>query len=90
MIYPIKDYQKKYHPTKSLRTVQRMAASELMPSNHTFVKAHDWFVEVDEYLPACVEFHAKKTTEIDSRILATVISVKYKIDKNKLFKMVGL
>ena len=67
-----------------------MANSGLMPSNHTFVKAHDWFIEVDEYSTAILEFHDKKHKVDDAATFVLVLSIKYGIDKVKLLKLVGL
>jgi hypothetical protein len=89
MIYTLKQYQLKFHPTKSLRTVQRMVKSGLMPSNHIFIKAHDWCVYID-IVPACLEYHAKKSPEIPDRMLVGVLALKYKIDKDNLFKILGI
>ena len=48
MIYTLKQYTEKFHPTKAVWTVRRMIKSGLMPENHNVVKAHDYFIEVKE------------------------------------------
>lgn len=89
-IYNLKQYAEKYHPTKSIRTVQRMCSSGLIPNNHALTKAHDYFIVVNDYYTACIEFHMKREEGGDDIMLAIVLSLKYGLDKHVLFNYLGI
>ena len=89
-VYTVKEYQLKFHPEKCLRTVQMMVKRGLMQKNHVPYKAHDYFILVNNYYPACIEFHEKRDDAGDDVLLATVLSLKYEIEKHILFNYLGL
>jgi hypothetical protein len=88
--YNISQYKDKFHPTKSGRTVRRMVSSGLIPSYHLgFKNGRDWIVINLGYFEAYKEFQNKKHLTTDLELLATVLSVKYKIDKAIFFVYIG-
>jgi len=89
-VFTVKEYKEKFHKEKSLRTVQRMVKSGLTQKNHVVYKSHDYFIIIDNYYPACIEFHMKREEGGDDVVLATVICVKYGLEKHVLFNYLGI
>ena len=50
MILSVSEYQKKYHPAYSNRTVRRRLSNGMLPMGHIPVKlpSGDWVVEIQE------------------------------------------
>ena len=72
MIYTTENYQKTFHPNKSVRTVRRMIKSKLLPSNHILIEcSKDYLVNVmstsekaEFYLEKLLLFNRRKSRTI--------------------------
>ena len=97
MIYTVSEYRDKFHPSKSIRTVQRMLQSGLMPSNHHIKKGHDTMIFVgseheykaSEYFESATEYHRLKQSERDYQT-ATRLAIESGLSVTKFYKMLGL
>lgn len=98
MIYRLKQYQEKFYPEKSVRTVSRMVKSGLMQENHRRVNdnGYDILIEVVTfqelsalYLDAAIEFNSVDRS-IRNHERAAKIAIKYDISMKQLCKIVGL
>ena len=97
MLYTVSEYRLKFHPAKSLRTVQRMLQSGLVPSTHHIKQGHDFMIFVGseheykaaEYFEAATEYHRLKQSERD-RQTATRLAIESGLSVTKFYKMLGL
>ena len=90
MIYSLKDYQKKFHPNRSLRTIQRMANKGLLPENHSLIKVSYFvLVEIDHgcnyepYIRAVKDYCQKKKMPVDLK-LSTECGISNNVSSLKL------
>ena len=82
MIYTAIQYQKVFHPTKSLRTVQRMLTPKFMPSNHRLiddcgVKLINVMSTTDKaelYLEKAIEFQKRKSKNIHDAVAFCIMN----------------
>lgn len=97
MIYTLSEYRSKFHANKSLRTVQRMVKSGLLPANHHVKKGHDSMIYVGseheykayEYFEAATEYHRLKQSAKDYEV-ATKLAIESDLSVTKFYKMLGL
>ena len=97
MIYTVKEYKEKYHPDKSIDTVQRLIRAGHTPSNHYVKKGHDYMIFVGsehefkaaEYFDACTEFHRLKKGRNHMELVAE-LSIHYDLSITKMCKLLGL
>lgn len=95
MIYTATNYQKTFHPTKSIRTVQRMIKSGLMPSNHfLIVDCGVMLVNVmtipeksEYYLEKAIEFQKRKSKTIQDAVAFCILN---SLDLQLFVKIVGV
>jgi hypothetical protein len=95
MLYNSTNYAKVFHPNKSLRTVQRMIKSGLIPSGHIKVEGVGRNVLVDttctefakEYQSLISKFKRCKSNSVES---AAAFCVENDLDMHLFCKHVGL
>ena len=95
MIYTTENYQKTFHPNKSIRTVRRMIKSKLLPSNHILVEcSKDYLVNVmttteksELYLEKSIEFNKRKSRNIHDAVAFCILN---DLDVQLFVKIVGV
>lgn len=95
MIYTTENYQKTFHPNKSVRTVRRMIKSKLLPSNHILIEcSKDYLVNVmttteksELYLEKAIEFNKRKSRNIHDAVAFCILN---DLDVQLFVKIVGV
>lgn len=95
MVYTTENYQKTFHPNKSVRTVRRMIKSKLLPSNHILIEcSKDYLVNVmttteksELYLEKAIEFNKRKSRNIHDAVAFCILN---DLDVQLFIKIVGV
>ena len=92
MIYQLKKYKEVFHPEKSERTVRRMIASNLIPSNHikiskSIINVMSTTEKSELYLEKAIEFNKQKNKKIHDAVAFCIIN---NLDVQLFVKIVGV
>lgn len=81
MIYTTANYQKTFHEHKSIRTVQRMIKSGLLPSTHKVIDCGVLLVNVmstnekaELYLEKAIEFQRRRSKTIHDAVAFCIMN----------------
>ncbi len=98
MIYTLKEYADNIAHCH-FNTLKTRIKKKQLPSNHIVKKGKQYMIEIihgsencracDNSHHAAIEFHRRKRSNTDME-LAAEISIKYDINTNKFFKMMGV
>lgn len=92
------DYCKRYHPTKSVQNVRRLADSGKLPSNHIVKRAgRNRYVTIksdmiisDELIFAAIEYHRLNISGCKNYELAARLAIEMNVNSPLLNRIIGL